>query len=236
MTEPLLKITALNAYYGKSHALQNVDLHVNRGELVVVVGRNGMGKTTLLRSILNYPPVKRTGSILFNGAETQRHLTHDIAARGIGYVPQGRLLFPSLTVEEHLRFAERKSNDSTWTVERLYAIFPELERRARVGGSRLSGGEQQMLAMARALMTNPSLLLMDEPSEGLSQAVIGRVEQICRQLVDEGMTLLLIEQNLEMSRILAERAYVMLNGQLAFEIDGEGFRAEPHRVRTFLGV
>jgi branched-chain amino acid transport system ATP-binding protein len=237
MPETLLNISGLNAFYGKSHVLQDVDLTVSAGELVVVVGRNGMGITTLLRAILNFPPVKRSGSILFSGQETIKLHTHSIAALGFGYVPQGRLLFPSLSVEEHIRFAgARAGKNSKWSIARIYELFPELKRRAKVGGTRLSGGEQQMLAMARALMTNPSLLLMDEPSEGLSQQVIQRVEGICRHLIDEGMTILLIEQNLEMARVLAHRAYVFLNGQLALEIAGDDFRNEPQKVGAFLGV
>ncbi len=237
MPDTLLNISGLNSFYGKSHVLQEVDLTVNRGELVVAVGRNGMGKTTLLRSILNFPPVKRSGSILFSGQETIKLPTHSIAALGFGYVPQGRLLFPSLSVDEHIRFAGSKADKgSKWSHGRIYELFPELKRRAKVGGTRLSGGEQQMLAMARALMTNPKLLLMDEPSEGLSQQVIQRVEGICRHLIDEGMTILLIEQNLEMAKVLAQRAYVFLNGQVALEITGDAFRNEPQKVGVFLGV
>lgn len=237
MPEKILDITKLNAFYGKSHSLQDVALTVHDRELVVVVGRNGMGKTTLLRSILNFPPVKRHGSINFYGQETVNIATHAIAALGIGYVPQGRLLFPSLSVEEHIRFAgSRTSKDSLWTVDRVYELFPELKRRAKVGGTKLSGGEQQMLAMARALMTGPRLLLMDEPSEGLSQAVIERVGDICRHLLDEGIAILLIEQNLDMARVLAQRAYVFLNGKVALEISGNDFRSDPHRVGTYLGV
>ncbi len=237
MPDTLLKISGLNAFYGKSHVLQDVNLTVATGELVVVVGRNGMGKTTLLRSILNFPPVKRSGSILFSGQETIKLSTHGIAVLGFGYVPQGRLLFPSLSVEEHIRFAgARAGKNSKWNIGRIYELFPELKGRARVGGTRLSGGEQQMLAMARALMTNPSLLLMDEPSEGLSQQVIQRVETVCQHLIDEGMTILLIEQNLEMARVLAQRAYVVLNGKVALEISGDDFRDEPQKVGSFLGV
>ncbi|NOQ42329.1 MAG: ATP-binding cassette domain-containing protein [Desulfuromusa sp.] len=237
MSDTLLNISGLNAFYGKSHALQDVNLTVNYGELVVVVGRNGMGKTTLLRSILNFPPVKRSGSIIFDEKETIQLPTHAIAALGFGYVPQGRLLFPSLSVEEHISFAGSKAgNKSKWSIGRIYELFPELQRRAKVGGTRLSGGEQQMLAMARALMTNPNLLLMDEPSEGLSQRVIQRVEEICRHLVAEGMAILLVEQNLDMARTLAQRAYVFLNGQLALEVTGDNFRANPHQVGAYLGV
>jgi branched-chain amino acid transport system ATP-binding protein len=238
MPEKILDISKLNAFYGKSHSLQDVALTVHDRELVVVVGRNGMGKTTLLRSILNFPPVKRDGSIKFCGQETVNMPTHAIAAMGIGYVPQGRLLFPSLSVDEHIRFAagSRTRKDSLWTVDRVYEVFPELKRRAKIGGTKLSGGEQQMLAMARALMTGPSLLLMDEPSEGLSQQVIERVGDICLNLIDEGIAILLVEQNLDMARVLAQRAYVFLNGKVALEISGNDFRDDPRRVGTYLGV
>ncbi len=237
MPEGFLRIAGLNAFYGKSHVLQDVDIRVNEGELVVVVGRNGMGKTTLLRSILNFPPVARTGSIKFFGRETTNLSSHEIAALGLGYVPQGRLLFPSLSVEEHIRFAgSRSDNSSKWNAGRIYELFPELYKRKKVGGTRLSGGEQQMLAIARALMTNPRLLLMDEPSEGLSLQVIHRVETICRHLLEEGISILLVEQNLEMARVLSHRAYVFLNGQVALEILGDDFRMKPQEVGKYLGI
>jgi len=237
MREKIAEIAGLNSYYGKSHALQDVDLTVNASELVVVVGRNGMGKSTLLRSILNFPPVIRSGSIKINGKETNHLPLHEIAGMGIGYVPQGRLLFPSLSVEEHIRFAQSNaSKHSKWTVDRVYDLFPELKSRARVGGTRLSGGEQQMLAMARALMTDPKILLMDEPSEGLSQAVIQRVEGICRLLVEQDISILLVEQNIDMARTLADKAYVFLNGKVALEISGEDFRNNPHDVAKYMGV
>ncbi|RJQ80931.1 MAG: ABC transporter ATP-binding protein [Desulfobacteraceae bacterium] len=237
MPEPILNISDLNAFYAKSHVLQGVGLTVEPGELVVVVGRNGMGKTTLLRSVLAFPPVRRTGSIIFAGREIISLASHDIAVLGIGYVPQGRLLFPSLSVEEHLRLAGSKQpKDSPWSMGAIFELFPEIARRAKVGGGRLSGGEQQMLAVARALMSNPSLLMMDEPSEGLSQAVIRRIEEICRRLISAGMAILLVEQNLEMAQTLADRAYVFLNGQVALEESGDDFRADREKVGAYLGV
>ncbi len=237
MSESILNISGLNAFYGKSHVLQEVSLSVNPGELVVVVGRNGMGKTTLLRSILAFPPVRRTGSIVFAGRETLPMAPHTIASLGVGYAPQGRLLFPSLNVEEHLRLAgSRQPKGSQWNIGAMYELFPEIKRRAKVGGGRLSGGEQQMLAVARALMSNPSLLMMDEPSEGLSQLVIKRLEDTCRRLISSGMAILLVEQNLEMAQTLADRVYVFLNGQVALEDSGEGFRSDLERIGAYLGV
>ena len=237
MPEPLLKIEHLDAYYGKSHILQGVDLYVNPGELVVVVGRNGMGKTTLLKSIVGLPPVSRTGSILFENQETVHMPTHEITNLGIGYVPQGRILFPSLTVDEHLLFSWRQSGtNSPWSPETVYDLFPELKERADISGTLLSGGEQQMLTIGRALVTNPLLLLMDEPSEGLSALVIQRVEEVCRQLSSSGMAILLVEQNLEMAQSLAHRAYIVVNGRIARELPAGALAADRHLLQQLLGV
>ena len=237
MPEPLLKIEHLDAYYGKSHILQDVDLQVHPGELVVIVGRNGMGKTTLLKSVMGLPPLLRTGSIFFDGQETVDIPTHEITNLGIGYVPQGRMLFPSLTVDEHLRFAWRQNGaNSQWSPETVYDLFPELNKRTHISGTLLSGGEQQMLAIGRALVTNPLLLMMDEPSEGLSVLVIQRVEEVCRHLSANGMAILLVEQNIEMAQSLAQRAYVFVNGRVARELSAETLAAEPNLLQQSLGV
>lgn len=236
MAKSLLEISNLNAYYGKSHVLQGIDLRVNSGELVVVIGRNGMGKTTLMRAVLGLQPVRRMGNIVFDGRETVKKPTHEIAAMGIGYVPQGRLLFPSLTVDEHLQFAFRKKKESQWTLDAVYELFPELKNRAGVGGARLSGGEQQMLAIGRALVTNPTLLMMDEPSEGLAGIVIQRVEQACRHLISRGMAIVLVEQNLEMAQALADRAYIFYNGRIAYEAPGDLFRKNREKLGSYLGI
>ena len=237
MPEALLNIEHLDAYYGKSHILQDVNLQVHPGELVVVVGRNGMGKTTLLKSVMGLPPVLRTGSITFDGQETVGMPTHDITNLGIGYVPQGRMLFPSLSVDEHLRFAWRQSGaNSQWSPETVYDLFPELNDRTHISGTLLSGGEQQMLAIGRALVTNPLLLMMDEPSEGLSTSVIQRVEEVCRQLSSSGMAILLIEQNIDMAQSLAQRAYVVVNGRIDRELQSATLATDPNQLIESLGV
>ncbi|CAB5107292.1 Transcriptional regulator [Olavius algarvensis associated proteobacterium Delta 3] len=237
MPEALLNIEHLDAFYGKSHVLQGVDLHVGHGELVVVVGRNGMGKTTLLKSILGLPPVTRTGSIVFDNQQTVKMPTSDVANLGIGYVPQGRMLFPSLTVDEHLRFAwHHGGQNSQWSAESVYDLFPELEQRAQISGTLLSGGEQQMLAIGRALVTNPLLLMMDEPSEGLSVAVIQRMEEVCRHLSAHGMAILLVEQNLDMAQSLADRAYIVVNGRIAKDISADALAADRTILQQAVGV
>lgn len=237
MPEALLNIEHLDAYYGKSHILQDVNLRVHPGELTVVVGRNGMGKTTLLKSVMGLPPLSRTGTILFDDRETIDRPTHEIAGLGIGYVPQGRMLFPSLSVDEHLRFAWRRNEaNSQWSPATVYDLFPELKDRSHIAGNLLSGGEQQMLAIGRALVTNPLLLMMDEPSEGLSVLVIQRVEEVCRQLSSSGMAILLIEQNLEMAQSLAHHTYIFVNGRIARDLPAAALAADEHLLHQLLGV
>jgi len=225
MMDPLLKISNLNAYYGKTHILQGIDLHVHPAESVVVTGGSGAGKTTLLKSILGLPQLTRSGSIIFNKRETVKKKTHKITAMGVGYVPQGRLLFPSMTVDEHLRFAWHKfRKKSQWPPEIIYGLFPELKERIHVSGTHLSGGEQRMMAIGQALVSNPALLMLDEPSEGLSIFVIQRIEKVCRHLKSRGITILLAGQDLEMARTLADRAYFFDNGKVVREIDRDTLR------------
>ena len=232
MQDPLLQLSNLHVYYGKSQVLQNINLIVHPAELVVVAGPNNAGKTTLLKSILGLPQVARMGSIRFNKREIVKKKTHKITKMGVGYVPQGRLLFPSMTVDEHLRFTWQKyRKKSQWTPEIIYGLFPELEERMNVSGTHLSGGEQKMVAIGQALVSNPTLLLLDEPSEGLSIFVIQRIEKVCHHLRSQGIAILLVEQNLEMARGLADRVYFFNNGQVTHEIDGNTFRSEPENQR-----
>lgn len=225
MIDPLLKISDLNVYYGKTHILQDIELRVYPAELVVVAGGSGTGKTTLLKSILGLPQLTRSGSIIFDNRETVKKKTHKITAMGVGYVPQGRLLSPSMTVDEHLRFAWHKfRKTSPWPPEIIYGLFPELKERKHVSGTHLSGGEQRMMAIGQALLSNPALLMLDEPSEGLSIFVIQRIEDVCRHLKSRGLAILLVEQDLEMARALADRVYFIDHGRVTYESGGDSWR------------
>jgi branched-chain amino acid transport system ATP-binding protein len=235
---PLLEVEGLNAYYGSAQALEGVTFRMRR-EPVAIVGRNGMGKTTLCNAIMGISPPHASGSIRFRGAEMVGDQSHKIARQGIGYVPQGRRLFPSLSVDEHLRVASRSAaadDGQAWTRERVYDLFPRLAERKRNGGAQLSGGEQQMLAIGRALVTNPTLLIMDEPSEGLAPAIIENLIETFKQLEEEGLAILLIEQNLGVATALAERQLVMVHGHIEAETTAAALANDPELQRRYLGV
>ncbi len=209
---PTLEIRGLNVYYGASHALQGVDLSLKSGVLSVV-GRNGMGKTTLCKAIMGLVPIA-SGSISFGGQQLVGLGPADIAQLGIGYVPQGRRLWPSLTVDEHLRLVSGRRKGA-WTVERVYSTFPRLAERKSNGGGQLSGGEQQMLAISRALLSNPRLLVMDEPTEGLAPVIVAQVEEMLQQLGEDGdMDVLVIEQNIGVACVVADNVAIMVNGRI----------------------
>ena len=235
MAEPLLAIEGVNAYYGRAQALEDVNVEIAGGS-TSVVGRNGMGKTTLCNAIVGLPPARVTGSIRYQGRELVGQPSYKIAKLGIGYVPQGRRLFPSLSVDEHLRMLASRSGSKRWTVERAYELFPRLRERRRNGGAQLSGGEQQMLAIARALVTNPTLLIMDEPSEGLAPAVIEHLVETFKKLEQEGLAILLIEQNLGVATAIAERQLVMVAGSIYAETTATELSNDPELQRRFLGV
>jgi branched-chain amino acid transport system ATP-binding protein len=236
---PLLEVDGLHAFYGKARALDDVNFRMERGSLAIV-GRNGMGKTTLCNAIMGIAPPTAMGSIRFEGKQLVGGQSHRIARHGVGYVPPGRRLFPSLTVDEHLKIASRSAGEEAvghvWTRERVYEFFPRLAERKRNGGAQLSGGEQQMLAIGRALVTNPRLLVMDEPSEGLAPAIIENMVETFQELEREGLSILLIEQNLGVATSLAERQLIMVAGSIAAETTADVLSSDSELQRRYLGV
>jgi branched-chain amino acid transport system ATP-binding protein len=235
MTEPVLSVRGLDAFYGPSHVLQEVEFEVG-SEPVAIIGRNGMGKTTLCKAILGMSPPQARGSIRFHGEELVGKPSYRIAAAGIGYVPQGRRLFPSLTVDEHLRMVAPRNGGARWTVGRVYELFPRLAERRGNGGMQLSGGEQQMLAIGRALLTNPKLLIMDEPSEGLAPTIVEGMIETLKTLSAEGMQLVIVEQNLAVATAVAERQLVMVAGRIFTETTAQAISTDPELQQRFLGV
>jgi branched-chain amino acid transport system ATP-binding protein len=235
---PLLRAEGLNAHYGSAHVLQDISFEL-RDEAVAIVGRNGMGKTTLCAAIMGIRPPQVSGSVTFEGKELVGKSAHKVAALGIGYVPQGRRLFPSLTVDEHLRMVSGRGgggSNGRWNAGRVYDLFPRLGERKKNGGAQLSGGEQQMLAIGRALMLNPKLLIMDEPSEGLAPTIIELLIDTFKRLEEEGLRILLIEQNLGVATALAERQLVMISGTIAAETTATQLADDPDLQRRYLGV
>ncbi|MCP4936096.1 MAG: ABC transporter ATP-binding protein, partial [bacterium] len=213
----MLTVNNIHTYYGESHILQGLSLQVNQGEAVSLLGRNGVGKTTTIQSIIGFNS-PRQGQILLHNTELRALPPHKIARLGVGLVPQGRGIFPTLTVQENITLAARGQSDSnnSWTFERVLQTFPALAQRLKNLGSQLSGGEQQMLAIARALMTNPALLLLDEPSEGLAPLIVEEIGRIVAQLKEQGLSILLVEQNLNLALGVADRVYVMSKGKTVF--------------------
>ena len=230
----LLAVNDIHTYYGVSHILHGVSLEVRRGELVFLAGRNGAGKTTTIRSIIGYTR-PRAGTVHLGGADMTRRPVHEIARLGIGIVPQGRRIFSGLTVRENLRFAERPA-DGGWDLERVIAVFPRLAERIESRGDQLSGGEQQMLAIARALLANPRVLLMDEPSEGLAPLIVREVGRVIARVKAEGLAVLLVEQNLGFGLSLADRCYVLNKGQIVAACSPDELRANDELKQRYLGV
>jgi uncharacterized protein (UPF0261 family)/ABC-type branched-subunit amino acid transport system ATPase component len=231
---PLLEIERLNVHYGRAHALQDVSLQLEHG-VIAVVGRNGMGKTTLCNAVTGL--VRATGSVRFLGQELIGLPPNRITRLGIGYVPQGRRVWPSLTVHEHLLLSKNSNKNSLWTIERIYATFPRLAERKSNGGAELSGGEQQMLAISRALLLNPRLLVMDEPTEGLAPVIVQQVEAMLKSLADGGeISVLLIEQNLGVAIAVADTVDVMVNGRIARSLPAAELAGDLGLQQRLLGV
>ena len=231
----MLKVENINTFYGDSHILFDLSLEIPEGSIVSMLGRNGMGKTTIMRSVVGVTP-PRSGTITFRGEKINGMEPHKISRKGIAYVPQGRGIFASLSVRENLTVGARGQNKpNAWTLERVYDFFPILKERANMHGNLLSGGEQQMLAIARALMTNPDLLIMDEPSEGLAPLVIKQIGEVITKLKGQ-LTVFLAEQNFNMALSVADYVYVISKGTVVHQCTPEELRNDEETKQKWLGV
>jgi branched-chain amino acid transport system ATP-binding protein len=234
-TPPILVLDGVNSYYGDSHILHDVGFELRRGEVVALLGRNGVGKTTTIQTILSLP-APRSGRIEFQGRPITGRPTYAIVRTGVGWVPQGHRIFPTLLVAENLELAAAKARPGRWNLEEMYRLFPRLGVRRHARGDALSGGEQQMLAIARALVQNPELILMDEPSEGLSPLLVQEVEDIIVHLHREGASILLVEQNLNFALSIAQRVLIMNKGAIVFSGLTAEIAANDTLCRQYLGV
>jgi branched-chain amino acid transport system ATP-binding protein len=233
----VLEVRDLHSFYGNAHVVCGASLTVGAGEVVALLGRNGMGKTTLIRSIMGLsPPLVRGGDIRWRGQTLVGLRPHAVAARRIAIVPQGRRLFGSLTVFEHMTMLKNRHATKGWTVDRIFALFPRLAERRSHLASQLSGGERQMLAVARALMIDPELILMDEPSEGLAPIMVQHLEGIVGDLRKDGLSILLVEQNLYTALTVADRVYILETGKVVHEATSSAIARDPHSLRKYLGV
>ena len=225
----MLRVHDLHAHYGPSHVLQGVTLEVPAGGVASVLGRNGVGKTTTLRTVMGFV-TPTSGEVTLGERTITGWAPHEVARAGVGYVPEGRQVFPALTVEENLRVAERKPS-ARWPRQRLLDLFPALRERRSHRGRDLSGGEQQMLAIARALVTDPSVLLLDEPSQGLAPLVIRELARVIRALAGEGVTVLLVEQNLKLAETVADRLFIIVKGRVVYDATPARFREDGPEIR-----
>ena len=232
----MLDLLDIHTYYGESYVLRGVSLGVSEGSVVALLGRNGMGKTTTIRSIIGLTPPRR-GRVLYREKEMTALPPEKIAKLGIGLVPQGRYIFSSLSVTENLTMAARGAGKAdSWSLDEVYSLFPILKERSSCRGTLLSGGEQQMLAIGRALMTNPRLLLMDEPSEGLAPLIVKEVGRIIYQLKQKGFSILLVEQNLPMALKVADYLYILSNGKIVYDSTPDQLRSNDEVKARYIGV
>jgi len=232
----MLKLVDIHTYYGESYVLQGVSLEVQRGSAVALLGRNGMGKTTTLHSIIGFTPPRR-GKVIFKERDLTGLQPYKISRMGLALVPQGRRIFPSLSVKENLTMAARGGRkDEAWSLDRIYSLFPILKERANLKGNLLSGGEQQMLTIARALMTNADLILMDEPSEGLAPLLVRQLGSTINQLHQSGLSILLVEQNMHLALAVADYVYILSKGVIVYESTPGELRDNEEVKSKYLGV
>jgi len=230
----MLEVNDIHTYYGRSHILQGVSMNLQKGEVICLLGRNGAGKTTTLRSIMGFTPPRR-GSIKFEGADLAKMPPYEICRLGIGYVPQDRRIFPTLSVEDNLEVVERKV-EGGWTVEKIFCAFPILEPLKSRKGRHLSGGEQQILAVARPLMTNPKLLLLDEPSEGLAPLIVRAIEELVKSIITTGISVILAEQNIRFAMNIAQRGYIIDKGRIHHQGTIEELKEDKEIIGKYLAV
>ncbi len=231
----MLEVQDIHTNYGESYILQGLSLRLGQGQVVAVLGRNGVGKTTLIRSIIGFTPPRR-GRILLRGEDITHLAPHEIARRGVGLVPQGRRIFASLGVGEHLEIGQRAGNGAGWSFDRVLELFPRLRERLRNRGNKLSGGEQQMLACGRALVGNPDILLMDEPSEGLAPLLVRELGRILGRLKAGGASILIVEQNLAFALRVADHVYLMSKGKIVHESRPDELLRNHEVKARYLGV